>query len=150
MVEDLLLSRFFQVIIRFERELYKNPDQDLNDLWWDLKEEYMLIKRPENWNNADWAYVDNIIIHGTYIQHYYIALLGSYQLRDDMRRKLNINDNLSLPFSDRREGTYLKNIFKLANSKHWNDLFISITGKELSSDCFVKEVDYIVGNRLYL
>ncbi|HEX7448499.1 MAG TPA: M2 family metallopeptidase, partial [Pirellulales bacterium] len=32
----LIFSRWCQVMLRFEKELYGNPDQNLNDLWWTL------------------------------------------------------------------------------------------------------------------
>ena len=33
---QLILSRFIVVLTLFEQELYRNPGQDLNTLWWDL------------------------------------------------------------------------------------------------------------------
>jgi len=44
----LIFSRWCQVMLRFEKELYVNPNQDLNKLWWDLVEKYQLVKRPED------------------------------------------------------------------------------------------------------
>ncbi len=42
----LIFSRWCQVMLRFEKGMYENPDQDLNKLWWDLVEKYQLVKRP--------------------------------------------------------------------------------------------------------
>jgi peptidyl-dipeptidase A len=39
-LDQLVFSRWAQVMFRFEKELYANPDQDLNKLWWDLVEKY--------------------------------------------------------------------------------------------------------------
>ena len=44
----LVFSRWCQVMFRFEKALYDNPDQNLNDLWWDLVEKYQLVRRPED------------------------------------------------------------------------------------------------------
>ncbi|MFY7952116.1 MAG: M2 family metallopeptidase, partial [Armatimonadaceae bacterium] len=44
--ELLIFSRWCQVMLRFEKGMYENPDQDLNKLWWDLVERYQLLKRP--------------------------------------------------------------------------------------------------------
>ena len=38
----LIFSRWCQVMLRFEKELYGNPNQDLNKLWWDLVEKYLV------------------------------------------------------------------------------------------------------------
>ena len=43
----LIFSRWCQVMLRFEKAMYENPDQDLNKLWWDLVEKYQLVKRPD-------------------------------------------------------------------------------------------------------
>ena len=42
----LIFSRWCQVMLRFEKAMYENPDQDLNKLWWDLVEKYQVLKRP--------------------------------------------------------------------------------------------------------
>ncbi|HNV95959.1 MAG TPA: M2 family metallopeptidase, partial [Bacteroidales bacterium] len=54
-LEQLVFSRWAQVMYRFEKGLYENPDQDLNKLWWDLVEKYQMMKRPEGRNMPDWA-----------------------------------------------------------------------------------------------
>jgi peptidyl-dipeptidase A len=51
-LEQLVFSRWTQVMFRFEKSMYENPDQDLNKLWWDLVEKYQMIKKPEGRNNA--------------------------------------------------------------------------------------------------
>ena len=50
-----MFSRWCQVMLRFEKSMYENPDQDLNELWWDLEEKYQGIKRPEGRNEPDYA-----------------------------------------------------------------------------------------------
>jgi len=51
----LVFSRWTQVMMRFEKGLYANPDQDLNKLWWDLVEKYQELKRPEGRDEPDFA-----------------------------------------------------------------------------------------------
>lgn len=46
-LEQLVCSRRMQVMYRFEKSMYANPDQDLNALRWDLVEKYQMMKRPE-------------------------------------------------------------------------------------------------------
>ena len=46
----LIFSRWCQVMLRFEKGMYENPDQDLNKLWWDLVEKYQMVqpaRRPQ-------------------------------------------------------------------------------------------------------
>ena len=54
----LIFSRWCQVMLRFEKELYDDPDQDLNELWWDLVERYQGLKRPEGRDAPDYAQQD--------------------------------------------------------------------------------------------
>jgi len=42
----LVFSRWCQVMLRFEKSMYENPDQDLNKLWWDMVEKYQGLRRP--------------------------------------------------------------------------------------------------------
>jgi peptidyl-dipeptidase A len=46
-LEQLTFSRWAQVMYHFEKHMYENPDQNLNDLRWSLVEKYQMIKRPE-------------------------------------------------------------------------------------------------------
>jgi len=36
----LIFSRWCQVMLRFEKAMYENPGQDLNNLWWETVEKY--------------------------------------------------------------------------------------------------------------
>jgi peptidyl-dipeptidase A len=45
-LQQLVFSRWAQVMYRFEKAMYENPDQDLNKLWWDIVEKYQMIKIP--------------------------------------------------------------------------------------------------------
>ena len=38
-----------------ERALYRDPEQDLNALWWDLVERLQCVARPERRDAPDWA-----------------------------------------------------------------------------------------------
>jgi peptidyl-dipeptidase A len=46
-LKQLLFSRRAQVMYRFEKALYNNPEQDLDTLWRDLVENYQGLVRPE-------------------------------------------------------------------------------------------------------
>ena len=39
-LEQVIFSRWVQVIYRFEKAMFENPDGDLNSLWWELVEKY--------------------------------------------------------------------------------------------------------------
>src|SRR5262249_27449178 len=51
----LIFSRWCQVMLRFEKAMYENPQQDLSKLWWDLVEKYQLVRRPPGRHEPDYA-----------------------------------------------------------------------------------------------
>ena len=64
----------------FEKQLYANPDQDLNRLWWDLVEKYQLMRRPEGRNAPDWAAKIHFTIAPCYYHNYLLGEMLASQL----------------------------------------------------------------------
>ncbi len=60
-LDKFVFSQWAQVMYHFEKGMYEYPDQNLNEFWWDLVEQYQKIKRPRNWDNPDWASKKHII-----------------------------------------------------------------------------------------
>jgi peptidyl-dipeptidase A len=79
-LEQLVFSRWAQVMYRFEKGLYENPDQDLNKLWWDLVEKYQMMKRPKDRNMPDWATKTHIATSPCYYHNYLLGELLASQL----------------------------------------------------------------------
>jgi len=52
---QILFARWAMVMYYFEKQLYANPDQDLNKLWWNLVEKYQLLRRPLTADSAEAA-----------------------------------------------------------------------------------------------
>jgi hypothetical protein len=46
-LEQLVFSRWSQVMYRFEKAMYEDPEQDLNALWWNLVETYQFCANPK-------------------------------------------------------------------------------------------------------
>ncbi len=47
-VAELVFARWAQVMIHFERALYRDPEQDLTSRWWELVERFQMVRRPED------------------------------------------------------------------------------------------------------
>ena len=82
----LIFARYCQVMVRFERELYRNPDQDLNRLWWDLAEKYQEVKRPEGRNEPDYAAKIHIVTSPVYYHNYMLGELFASQVHHALIR----------------------------------------------------------------
>ncbi|MFH1727157.1 MAG: M2 family metallopeptidase [Pseudomonadota bacterium] len=52
-IDQLVFLRWCSVMYYFERLLYENPNQNINNLWWQLKKKYQLLDKPKGWTNPD-------------------------------------------------------------------------------------------------
>ena len=82
----LIFSRWCQVMLRFEKELYGSPDVDANKLWWDLVEKYQLIKRPAGRNAPDYASKIHIVTTPAYYHNYMMGQLFACQVHQAIAR----------------------------------------------------------------
>lgn len=141
-LEQLIFSRWAQVVYRFEKSMYENPNQDLNKLWWDLVEKYQLLRRPENRNEPDWASKIHVALYPAYYHNYMLGELLASQLSFYINKNiLNSNDPMSQSFSgNSRVGNYLKEqIFNEGNKYYWDDLIFKATGEKLTAKYFAKQ-----------
>ena len=141
-LEQLVFSRWVQVVYRFEKSMYANPDQDLNKLWWDLVEKYQMMKRPVGRNEPDWASKIHIASYPCYYHNYMLGELLASQLYYNINEKV-----LKVPFSNKQSftnkkevGEYLKaNIFMPGDRYFWNDMIEKATGEKLTAKYYAKQ-----------
>jgi peptidyl-dipeptidase A len=141
-LEQLVFSRWCQVMFRFEKSMYANPDQDLNKLWWDLVEKYQLLKKPEGRNSADWASKIHIALYPCYYHNYQLGELLASQLQVHINThilKAAEYDVVSLS-NNPEIGTYLlENVFRPGAKYQWNDMIKRATGEELTAKYYAGE-----------
>jgi len=141
--EQLIFVRWGLVMLRFEKALYANPDQDLNKLWWDTAERYQGLKRPANRNAPDWASKPHFTIAPVYYHNYVLGELFAAQMRAELAKMANHTGPTStLAFNGRKDfGDYMKaKIFKPGMSEKWPDFVKAATGAPLSPAAFGVEV----------
>ncbi|MEJ2634313.1 MAG: M2 family metallopeptidase [Calditrichia bacterium] len=141
-LEQLVFSRWAQVMYRFEKNMYENPDQDLNKLWWDLVEKYQMIKRPENRDFPDWAAKIHVALYPAYYHNYLMGeLLASqlyYYISENVLHSADIRQE---SFANQKAvGQYLiNNVFKPGKIYYWNDMIEKATGEKLTAKYFAKQ-----------
>ena len=141
-LEQLVFSRWAQVMYRFEKSMYENPDQDLNKLWWDLAEKYQLLKRPEGRNEPDWATKIHIASYPCYYHNYLLGELLASQLYYHIVGTILKSDDFKFQsFTGKKEvGEYLKkNIFMPGSKYYWNDMIEKTTGEKLTPKYYAKQ-----------
>ncbi len=134
-LEKFVFSRFAQVMYHFEKDLYANPDRDLNKHWWDLVEKYQLIKRPDNRNLPDWASKIHLITQPCQYHNYMLGELLASQFENYLRKNRIVKDKNFV--GNTKVGEYFQNhIFRYGNFYQWNELIERATGEKLSADHF--------------
>jgi peptidyl-dipeptidase A len=85
---QLIFGRWAQIMYRFEKALYENPEQDLNTLWWQLVEKYQLLRKPNGRNKPDWASKIHLALYPTYYHNYRMGELLASQLHAYICREI--------------------------------------------------------------
>ena len=140
--EQLTFSRWVQVIYRFEKKMYANPDQDLNLLWWQLVEKYQLLKKPEGRDEPDWASKIHIALYPAYYHNYMLGELLASQLHNYITTKvLKPGKNSTDCFVGEPEvGNYLKHLFFSYGALYpWNELIERATGEKLTPKYYAEQ-----------
>jgi len=141
-LEQLVFSRWSQVMYRFEKSMYAYPDQDLNKLWWDLVEKYQMLKKPEGRNNADWASKIHIASYPCYYHNYQLGEILASQLQVFINTRVlkgGENDVVSLSKNPEIGNYLLEHVFKPGAKYQWNDMIKRATGEELTAKYYAWE-----------
>lgn len=141
-LEQLTFSRWAQVMYRFEKAMYENPDQDLNDLWWDIVEKYQMIKRPEGRNMPDWASKIHIATFPCYYHNYLLGELLASQLNYYITTEiLKSTETMNQSFYKNKEvGNYLVNkVFEPGSRYKWNEMIEKATGRKLTAQFYADQ-----------
>jgi peptidyl-dipeptidase A len=141
-LEQLVFSRWVQVMYRFEKGMYANPDQDLNKLWWDLVEKYQMIKKPADRNAPDWATKIHVATYPCYYHNYLLGELLASQFSYYITEKVLKSDDLKAQnFVGNPEiGKYFTEmVFKPGKRLFWNDMIEKATGEKLTAKYYAKQ-----------
>lgn len=118
------------LIIDFEREFYRNPNQNPAKLWRDLRIKYRNQNHAEN---NEWATIPHYLSHPAYYQNYFRASLMKAQIYKHLKSVLgNLTENSNT-------AKYLEeNIFSKGASIEEYDLIKLLTGKEFSAKDYIE------------
>jgi peptidyl-dipeptidase A len=136
--EDSSFVSSSMALIDFERNMYKNPDQDLKQLWKDMSVKYKGRSESDDLTN-EWATIPHFLSHPAYYQNYFRASLIKAQLYNALTEKFgNITKN-------KDTAAYLnENLFQYGGSKEDDEILTEITGKPLSADAFCDRINKLV------
>jgi peptidyl-dipeptidase A len=140
--QQVLFARWAMVMYHFEKQLYADPDQDLNSLWWDLVETYQLVKRPPGPPDAGWASKLHFTSAPCYYHNYMLGELLASQLHHHIvHTVLGLESDRHVSYvGDKAIGDYLRrNVLGPGARYHWNDMIARATGEPLTAKYFVRQ-----------
>jgi peptidyl-dipeptidase A len=138
----LIFSRWCQVMLRFEKGMYENPNQDLNKLWWDLVEKYQRVKRPAGRNAPDFASKVHIVSTPVYYHNYMMGELFASQVHHAIARELfkGTDPDRVVYVNNKGVGDFMKQrVFEPGRILSWNDLTKHATGELLNPKAFAAD-----------
>ena len=152
-MRSLLFTRWTQVMLRFEREAYADPDQDLATLWWDLVEEYQEVRRPDDWHSPDYLAKLHFYQAPCYYHNYQMGELFASQILRKMLGEIQPDVRfgptgkgagdvslISRLLGNRDVGAWLqRNVFDFGRIGDYHALCHYATGENLSADAFAAE-----------
>ncbi|OHB82292.1 MAG: hypothetical protein A2Z38_04835 [Planctomycetes bacterium RBG_19FT_COMBO_48_8] len=140
--QQVLFARWALVMYNFEKQLYANPDQDLNNLWWRLVEKYQLIKRPPGAVDAGWASKLHFTSAPCYYHNYMMGELLASQLHHHVVHKVfKLKSDRDVSYvGEKMLGDYLREkVFGPGALYRWNDMIKRATGERLTPKYFVEQ-----------
>jgi peptidyl-dipeptidase A len=140
--QQILFARWAMVMHYFEKQLYANPDQDLNSLWWDLVEKYQNVKRPPGSLDSGWASKLHFTTAPCYYHNYMLGELFASQLHHCLVHSvMNKQSDQGVSYvGDKRAGEYLrKKVLAPGALYQWNEMITRATGEPLTPKYFVEQ-----------
>lgn len=132
--QTLLFARWGLVVTHFERELYRNPESDLDSLWWELVERFQFVSRPED-TTAAWAAKIHIAAAPVYYHNYLLGEMFASQLRSTVESECG--GVIGVPAVGE---LLVSRIFTPGALLRWDALVEEATGKSLSAQDLVEDI----------
>lgn len=137
-LEQLVFSRWTQVMYRFEKAMYENPDQDLNQLWWDMVEKYQLLGKPEGRDMPDWATKIHIALYPCYYHNYLLGELLASQFDEHIKSSVIKGDTAT---DMKAIGDFFRtSVFMPGARYQWNEMIERATGEKLTAKFYAMQV----------
>jgi len=133
---QLIFSRWVLVMTFFESELYRNPRQDLNRLWWTAVEKYQKIRAPKDREGkSDWAAKYHIGLAPVYYFSYLLGEMFASSIEEILMQQTGSKNLTSL-----KAGQFLQQkLFFPGNRMSWDRLVVHVVGEPLSPDAWIRQ-----------
>ena len=139
-VDGLFRCRKLLANAEFEREIYRDPGQNLDSLWSVLNLKYLGLKFPDTKNAGYWATNKFATSLSCSVHNLVLADVFAAQLHHAIEEK--VLKKTRNGYSDNKEiGRYLvANLFRYGNLLPWNSLIEKATGEPLNAEYLVGQL----------
>ncbi len=137
----LVFMRWCFVMCYFERELYSNPDQDLDALWWSLTQRFQGVScPPEDRQPGMWAAKIHIATAPVYYHNYLLGEMAASQLLNYLQNTV-LNGDAKALVSSAKVGEWMcAELFEPGATRPWQQWLHHATGEELNPRYFVGQL----------
>ena len=142
-LSQLVQSRFMQVVYRFEKAMYADPEQDLNALWRNLVEKYQLLTYPDGRDEPDWAAKIHIALYPCYYHNYQLGELFASQMHHYIVEHITRSGDMAFDsYTGCAEvGRWLtEKVFAPGKLYPWNEMITRAAGEPLTAAWWAAEV----------
>ena len=139
----LVQMRWELVMCHMERALYRDPDQDLDALWWDLVEQHQWVRRPDGRRAPDWASKVHFSVAPVYYHNYMLGEMMASQLHRHLLKEVlgDGADGGRRFVSSPEVGAYLSGrLYRSGKTLDWRNTLRQATGQGLSVAAFVEDL----------
>jgi peptidyl-dipeptidase A len=137
--QNLLFARWCMVMTHFERDLYSDPEADLDDRWWELVETFQLVERPQGRAAPDWAAKIHLAVAPVYYQNYLLGDLLASQLLATAQSQFG--GFVGVPEAG---GFLVDRLFRHGSLMRWDALIEEATGRALGPEAFTMELEALL------
>ncbi|UCG52186.1 MAG: M2 family metallopeptidase [Candidatus Latescibacterota bacterium] len=140
-MSQLIFARWALVMMNFERALYADPGQNLNELWWALVDRYQLLTPPDEPDFPYWAAKSHVVSAPVYYHNYLLGEILASQFTAHIREHVFSPTSPGRSFYGHPEiGDYLREmIFKPGARFRWDTMIEKATGEPLTPKHFVEQ-----------
>lgn len=129
----LIKTYWMMTLVKFEYELYRDPGQSLNSLWWDLVENIQGIPRPDEWDYPYWASKAHLTTLPVYYYNYLLGEILASQLEH------TLNDKFGQWYCETSLRHTLKKLMRPGAIKRWDELIVDCTQTKLDPSYFIQQ-----------
>lgn len=139
-VDRLFRCRKLLALADFEQQIYRNPDQDLDSLWYKLNLNYMGVSYPAEKTSGIWAANKFATSLSCTTHDFLLADVFAAQLKHAIENSV-IKKTTGIYTNNKAVGQYLKdNLYQYGNLLPWEKLIEKATGEPLNSIYFVNQL----------